>query len=205
MTAEGDNSVLMQKVAKELLEMMSYPKFKAYIKKTSEEAYLEFKDIRNLDCIKYLFILHEISQLKELKMKLVSDKKSTFEIWMEQESDLIQSTARAHVEREVFESSLNVLNSIKEENALKMNLSKIITLYGLEKIKRNLSWFMIHKILNEENSKLILNEIKKLCKEIAIVWKDIIDAFGIPEHMLTAPITHNWIDYNKVDNKGEIR
>ena len=32
----------------------------------------------------------------------------------------------------------------------------------------------------------------------------VIEAFGIPDHLVAAPIAGDWERYNRVDNKGEL-
>jgi acyl-CoA oxidase len=46
--------------------------------------------------------------------------------------------------------------------------------------------------------------IKALCNDIGHQSAAIVEAFGIPEHLLAAPIAADWVEYNKVDNRGEL-
>ena len=32
----------------------------------------------------------------------------------------------------------------------------------------------------------------------------VVEAFGIPDHLVAAPIAGDWERYNRVDNKGEL-
>ena len=45
---------------------------------------------------------------------------------------------------------------------------------------------------------------RKLCAEIAPLSMDLIDAFGLPEEVLAAPIASDWVKYNEVNNQGEL-
>ena len=45
---------------------------------------------------------------------------------------------------------------------------------------------------------------RALCAELAPSSQRIIDAFGIPSHLVAAPIAADWERYNKVDNQGEL-
>lgn len=45
---------------------------------------------------------------------------------------------------------------------------------------------------------------RALCKELAPSSQRLCDSFGIPDHLVAAPIAADWIDYNKVDNQGEL-
>ena len=46
--------------------------------------------------------------------------------------------------------------------------------------------------------------IKGLCNDIGHQSAAIVEAFGIPEHLLAAPIAADWVKYNEVDNQGEL-
>ena len=42
------------------------------------------------------------------------------------------------------------------------------------------------------------------CAELAPNAQGLVDAFGIPEHLVAAPIAADWETYNAVDNHGEL-
>lgn len=46
--------------------------------------------------------------------------------------------------------------------------------------------------------------MKQLCNELGPKAIGIVEAFGIPEHLLAAPIAADWVKYNAVDNQGEL-
>lgn len=45
---------------------------------------------------------------------------------------------------------------------------------------------------------------RSLCKQLAPSAQKLCDSFGIPDHLIAAPIATDWIEYNKVDNQGEL-
>jgi acyl-CoA oxidase len=91
MTAEGDNSVLMQKVAKERLgQLIKNPP-------SSMPTAPGSQDLNNKDFLLYLMQVRELKLFKELGEKMaVAGKAGTFSTWMLEESDLIQMAARAY-------------------------------------------------------------------------------------------------------------
>ena len=97
MTAEGDNSVLMQKVSKELLaafesKKITYPAFDpSKITDVTKVA-----DAIALVRGREIFLINKLS--KTMKTKLGGGQK-LFDVWMKQESDLIQALAKAYGER----------------------------------------------------------------------------------------------------------
>jgi acyl-CoA oxidase len=40
--------------------------------------------------------------------------------------------------------------------------------------------------------------------ELAPRSQQLVDAFGIPDHLLAAPIAGDWERYNSLDNQGEL-
>lgn len=45
---------------------------------------------------------------------------------------------------------------------------------------------------------------RELCQQLAPSSQALVDAFGIPDHLVAAPIATDWEGYNKVDNQGEL-
>ena len=142
MTAEGDNSVLMQKVAKErLTELM---KSKPSFPKAPES-----KDLTNRDFLLYLMQVRELKLFAELGEKMTkAGKEDTFNTWMLQESDLIQAAARAYGDLLISKRFAEVLDEC--DNDLKPILEKLYTLYAITIIEKNLAWFLISKTLTNE-------------------------------------------------------
>lgn len=84
MTAEGDNSVLMQKVAKERLgHLMKSPPKMPEMPAT--------KELTNRDYLLYLLESRELKLFRALGEKMAAaGRDGTFTTWMLHESDLIQ-------------------------------------------------------------------------------------------------------------------
>merc|ERR1711981_199415 len=127
MTAEGDNSVLMQKVAKEHMGL-----FKPHqLKKPSEI------DFRNIHHLQYLFEARENQIHTDLKKKLAAalvytkvgkkvsgvfaglgaqlQEKGIYNTWMLQEQDTIQAFAKAYADRFVGEAFIEVMSDNASE------------------------------------------------------------------------------------------
>ena len=50
----------------------------------------------------------------------------------------------------------------------------------------------------------IKHAIEDLCRCLGSESVALVEAFGIPEHLLAAPIASDWVKYNVVDNQGEL-
>jgi len=98
MTAEGDNSVLMQKVAKEHLPVIAKKGFKNPITMPSQ------KSFTNADYLLYILNERENVLFKTLGGKMAAaGKAGMFNTWMMEESDVIQGAARAFGDRLIAE------------------------------------------------------------------------------------------------------
>jgi len=196
MTAEGDNSVLMQKVAKEHLGklMKSPPK----MPKLSPNGDLQDKA--------YLLSLLKTRELKlfyELGQKMsAAGREGTFTTWMLQESDLIQMAARGFGDNLIAERFGQVLKECDRE--LNPLLEKVFTLYCTTVIERNLPWFIISKTLPKESGEKVKALNRQLCAELGTQALAICDSFAITDTMLSAPIALDWVQYNTYDNQGEL-
>ena len=212
LTAEGDNRVLMQKVAKELLAMAS----KRELMRDVAVSYLpgvarrvvdgvQSSEIHDRDVQLKLFETRERILLAELASRLQSAKKkgqSLYDTWMMQESDLIQGLATAYAERVILERTIAVEDSC--DVGLRPTVKKIRALYAISAIENDLGWFCGHEVVTPKTARRIEELGRELCKDLAPDALDLCNAFGIPEHMLPAPIAGDWVAYNAFDNKGEL-
>ena len=98
MTAEGDNSVLMQKVAKEHLAVLAKKGFKNPINVPAN------KEFTNQDYLLHIINEREMILFQDLGAKMASaGKAGMFNTWMMEESDVIQAAARAFGDRLIAE------------------------------------------------------------------------------------------------------
>merc|ERR1719412_2357675 len=196
MTAEGDNSVLMQKVAKERLGelMKSRPKL------LEEPAN---KDLSNQNYLLYLLETREMKNFFELGQKMAkAGKDGTFNTWMLEESDLIQGAARGFGDNLIAERFGQVL--VECDLELKSMLEKIFTLYAMTVIERNLSWFILSNTLTTAQGQEVKSMVVELCAELGGQALALCDSFAITDTMLSAPIALDWVQYTTNDNQGEL-
>jgi acyl-CoA oxidase len=211
-TAEGDNRVLMQKIAKELLGVANKKK----IAKDMMSSYLPSLTRRIVDGTlvgqftdhQFLLRLLEVREshlLSELALKLNNSKKkgkNLYDIWMYEESDLIQNLAQAYSEQLIFKSFLDVQRTCDAN--LKPILSQLLSLTAMTWIEKDLGWYVSTGALSAAMGRKVPEFARALCEEIAPNAIDLIAAFGIPNHMRYAPIAGDWKKYNEFDNFGEL-
>jgi acyl-CoA oxidase len=105
-TAEGDSAVLMQKVSKEYVDDFSKNILAPPSSTEKPDALKERKDIYNITTLVNLIKLRETALLKLLTDKTVKNTKSIYNIWMLEESDLIQDLAHNFGERMCLEETI---------------------------------------------------------------------------------------------------
>ena len=121
---------------------------------------------------------------------------------MYDQSDLIQNAAKAYGERLIGEQFSEVVNSSDE--SLRPILLQLRKLYSVDVIERNLGWFLTSGVLPLDVGKTVNTVACKLCKDISPQSLALVEAFGIPDFMLSAPIALDWVNFNERDNQGEV-
>jgi acyl-CoA oxidase len=115
-TAEGDSAVLMQKVSKEYVEDFAKNLVAPPALSESVEALRKKTDIFNIETLLNLIKLRESLMLKSMTKKTITKKNEIFEVWMLNESDLIQDLARTYGERTCLEQSYLKLKGTRYDN-----------------------------------------------------------------------------------------
>lgn len=202
-TAEGDNAVLMQKVAKELSVGVLERKINLEVVKDQVNA-IKW-DIQNLSTLANLIKIRQNSLIHLLNNNIISKTKQNsnlFDVWMYQESDLIQSVALAHGENVLMQQSLVALEIC--DSSIKPILSSIIKLYASMAISAAAPFYLSNNLISDDGWATLQDFIHQLVHEISLSSLKIIQGFGIPDEMIQVPIVHDWVEYNKTDNQGEI-
>ena len=128
--------------------------------------------------------------------------KDLFQIWMKEESDLIQSTAKSYGESICLEQFLVNIHSIKSPKSQEM-MTKLATLYALNSIQRDLAWFMSEGIFPPQIYQKMASIYDAAVSAVAPIAMDAVAAFDVREEMLNAPIASDWIKYNTYNNQGK--
>ena len=211
-TAEGDNRVLMQKIAKELLGRADKSQLAKQKVLTLLPGFLKrmiqgtgIGSLSNPTFLLSILKARESHLLSELALSLHSKKKqgkSLYDAWMFEESDAIQALSQAYSDRVVYAVSLQALESC--ENALRPMLEKLFLLSACDWISQDLGWLLTNKIIANKTGRELPIYVRSLCAELGPHALSLIDSFGIPEHMRHAPIAGDWKKYNETDNFGEL-
>lgn len=95
--------------------------------------------------------------------------------------------ARAHVERQLLEAFHEAVDAV-EDAALRPVLEKLAALHGLATIEADRGWFLERGYLEGTKSRALCRQVEALCLELNPDAAALVDAFGIPDALLGAPI-----------------
>ncbi|EGR32602.1 hypothetical protein IMG5_076320 [Ichthyophthirius multifiliis] len=155
-TAEGDNSVLMQKVSKELLGLVYKDQYEFSKNLFSKEDIFKMKKIDDLNILIDLIRIKEneyIQYVINLTQNQMQDGKDIYEIWMEKENDSIQELAKSFGDRIVADFAFQMIQNSRED--IKKPLILYLKLSLLNNIYNNLGWYMVNQIINAEGAQSI--------------------------------------------------
>ena len=94
------------------------------------------------------------------------------------------------------------------KNSLILNfraiLRKIALLFGLHSLETSIGWYVGNGVVSASTAGRVSALVRQAVSELAPQAINLVDSFGIPEHLLRAPIAHDWRKYNEGDNQGEL-
>jgi acyl-CoA oxidase len=97
------------------------------------------------------------------------------------------SAARAHSERIVLEAFANAVEAC-EPGPQKEALSRLCDLHALYEVEQDRGYLQEHGRLTGPRCKAVTREVNRLCDEVRGDAAALVDAFGIPDEVLRAPI-----------------
>ena len=215
-TFEGDNTVLLQLVAKGLLtdyrdqfgdlDAMGMVKFVAgqvasqVIERTAARALVErlvnAAPGRDEDADLYdrgwhlrLFEWREKHVLEGLARRLrraAAPGADLFGVFNAAQDHVLRA-ARVHVDRVVLEAFVAGIDECPDP-AVAALLERLCDLYVLSNLEADRGWFLEHGRFSAGRSKAIVAAVSQLCGELRPEALTLVDGFGIPDSWLGAPI-----------------
>jgi len=205
-TFEGDNTVLLQLVAKGLLtefkQSFHDEGFTAVIRflgSRLSNTFAEYNPIyrRNTDIDHLLdreFHLHAF-RYREKKLLLnlsqrmrdyLKKRINPYDAFLKCQNHMVE-LAKAYIERLVLRNFLEKID-LQEDGPEKIALQKTCNLYALSVIEENKGWFLETDYMDGSKTKAIRRVVTKLCAELRTDVVALVDSWGIPEELLGAEI-----------------
>ena len=204
-TAEGDNRVILQKVAKECLSEVNRNDLVLFLSQRKISKSIIFKYYSNIDDYKSflkLFDLRNKILLYDLAYDMFESKKDIYDTWMYEKSDNIQELATSYGENIVVNQFLKVIE--ESDDDLKETLIELYKVYCLTLIKENIGFFIKENLINKKSYEKVNEELNLNNKLLAQKSLDLVKSFNIPDWMHHAPIANDWEEYNRTENNGEL-
>jgi acyl-CoA oxidase len=205
-TFEGDNTVLLQLVAKGLLtafkQQFAGARFTGmlrHVARRAATAVLEKNPIvtrmtdaghlRDLEFHAAAFRYREERLLQtaaqRMRKRLSAGQDGHDAATAVQEHLL--ALAHAHVERVVFDAFAAGVRGCADP-ALQGWLARLCELHALSRLTADMAWFVEDGYVESWKARAIREEVERLCAEVRAAAVDLVDAFGIPDACLAAPI-----------------
>ena len=102
--------------------------------------------------------------------------------------DHVLHAARAHIDRVVLEAFVAAVDRCPDPETAAL-LDQVCDLYALSVIEADRAWFLEHGRLTAARSKDVSRAVNDLCRQLRPHARALVDAFAIPESWLAAPIT----------------
>src|ERR1700751_5507358 len=216
-TFEGDNHVLTQLVAKELLTAyaddirsmspVEWVRFAAstvgerVMKRTAAEAIMqriidarqdseEEGSLFNRGTQVTMFEERENYLLLSVARRLQGKSKemSAFDAFNAVQDHVLHA-ATAHIDRVVLEAFVAGIESCPDEAAREL-LELVCDLYALSVIEEDKAWYVEHTFLSTERAKAVTRGINDRCRALRPYAETLVDGFGIPEQLRYAEMLH---------------
>ena len=206
MTFEGDNTVLLLLVAKGMLtelrdqfKSMGIAGFARWVAaraeheterlkpwkthRTSHE-HLQDQDF-HLDAFRW--------REEDLKTEAASRMRSLIkggadptDAMLEVQNDLL-AMAKARVERQILDRFVAAVDATDDDDQRRV-LSDLCQLFALARLEADRAYFLEHGYFGGAKSRAVSDQVDRLCETLRTQARHLVDAFGIPPELLSAPI-----------------
>ncbi len=205
-TFEGDNTVLLQLVAKGCLsdfhQQFHEMKFFGLVKYVANIAAVALTELNplitrqtdsghlrdpsfHLNAFQYREQDILRSAARRLK-KRIDNGMDSYTAFIECQNHMV-NLAKAFVDRVILEQFIKVIDD-NAGSSLHDVLKNLCDLFALSMIEKNKGWYLEHGYLEGVKSKAIRKEVDKLSRELSKEAVSLVNSFGIPDDILSAPI-----------------
>jgi acyl-CoA oxidase len=129
---------------------------------------------------------HTLEGVTRRMRKGMSDGDDPFDVFNSVQ-DHVFGAARAQLDLEVFELFTAAIERC-EDPATKALLDLVCDLHAMALLERERGWFLEHGRLTPARSKAVISTVNELCGKLRPRAELLVDAFGIPDAVLSAPI-----------------
>jgi acyl-CoA oxidase len=216
-TFEGDNHVLTQLVAKELLTAyaddikgmspVEWVRFAAnfagerVLKRTAAETIMQTVLDSRQDNEEEGSLFNRGTQVKMFedreeyivssvarRLQSKSKEMSAFDAFNAVQDHVLHA-ANAHMDRIILEAFVAGIEACEDDTAREV-LGLVCDLYALSAIEDDKAWFVEHRFLSIERAKAVTRGINDRCRRLRPHAELLVDGFGIPDQLRYAEMLH---------------
>lgn len=216
-TFEGDNHVLTQLVAKELLTAyaddirsmspVEWVRFAAgtvsdrVVKRTAAETIIQTIVDARQDNEEEGSLFNRGTQIKMFedreeyllssvarRLQAKSKEMSAFDAFNAVQDHVLHA-ASAHIDRVILEAFVAGIDSCEDRQAREL-LELVCDLYALSVIEEDKAWYVEHRYLSTDRAKAVTRGINDRCRALRPHARTLVDGFGVPEELRYAEMLH---------------
>jgi acyl-CoA oxidase len=198
-TFEGDNTVLLQLVAKGLLtdyrdnfadlsplataRLVAEQLMAAVLERLPARQLTEGSDLSDRAWHQQLFQDREEHVLAGLARRLrAAANGDPFDAFNDAQDHVLRA-GRVHIDRLVLDAFVHAIDRCADEGT-KALLNQVCDLYVLSNVEADRAWFLEHGRLSPARAKKVVSQVNALCKQLRPHATTLVDAFAIPEQYL---------------------
>jgi acyl-CoA oxidase len=129
---------------------------------------------------------HVLSGLARRLRRAAGGEADPFEVFNNAQDHVLRA-GRVHTERLVLQAFSDGVERCADADAQRL-LDRVCSLYALNTINDDLAWFLAHGRLTPGRGKAVNGAVNALCRELRPHARTLVDAFAIPERFLDAAI-----------------
>lgn len=205
-TFEGDNTVLMQLVAKarlsEFKKEFSDINFFGMLKYVADKAKVGLVEmnpvtVRNTDTEHLLDPMFHLSAFQYRERDILTSAATRFKKHLDAGMDSFDAfnktqyhmveVGMAYIERLILERFIEQIAQT-EDSQCKAMLNRLCQLFALSQIEKNKGWYLEQGYMDGAKTKAIRKMVNQLCLEVRQDAVALVEAFKIPDSCLAAPI-----------------
>jgi acyl-CoA oxidase len=205
LTAEGDNAILMIKVATDLIKQAMSGKYTPPQLSMCPVRHLpNVTDFSSLDLLLELLRAREVFSFRSLSERMQKSSEagaSLFEITSQLEAQRLQHLSKSFGERILAEK---FLEAIAHNPRVADVLSLAALLYMLDAVKDDLGWLMTAKLVSAKAALSIVEKWTATIKQFSPLLTKVVEGFDIPADLVNAPAAGDYVGYNDLSLGGEL-
>ncbi|MGH8970936.1 MAG: acyl-CoA dehydrogenase [Actinomycetes bacterium] len=132
---------------------------------------------------------HVIDGLARRMRKASGADADLFDVFNAAQDHLLRA-ARNHVDGVVLEAFVAAIDEC-DDPAVKALLNRVCDLHALANIEADRAWFLEHGRLTARRAKALTAAVNELCRELRPHAGLLVDGFGIPEEAVSVPLLDN--------------